>query len=280
MSESESKNKKLIFMDVDGTFTAPGGNEPPESAVRAVKRARELGHKVFLCSGRNNGMMEPLYHIGFDGGIASCGGYVFAGDKVLYDCPLTEEQQHKAISLLSGAGVFLSIEGKDNSYGDHEARDFLVSDGSRGSYLMSMIKAVWVDLGPKPMAEYDGEPIYKIVFTCDDEDKIKPAVEALGDELHFIVHSFSEPDCIFGEIINRKFNTGSAAKLAAEALGFDIADTIGIGDSNIDIELIEAVGTSVCMENGSDFLKERSDIICPSTFDDGIEWAFRKLGLI
>jgi hydroxymethylpyrimidine pyrophosphatase-like HAD family hydrolase len=44
--------------------------------------------------------------------------------------------------------------------------------------------------------------------------------------------------------------------------------------------MMEAVGTSVCMENGSEFLKERSDLICPPTFEDGIEWAFRKLGLI
>ena len=93
-------NSKLIFLDVDGTLTPPGGQEPPESAVRAIKRAQERGHKVFLCSGRNNAMMEPLYKYGFDGGIASCGGYVYAGDEVLYDCPLTEEQKHKLITLM------------------------------------------------------------------------------------------------------------------------------------------------------------------------------------
>ena len=69
-------------------------------------------------------------------------------------------------------------------------------------------------------------------------------------------------------------------RLTAEALGFDIADTIGFGDSRIDIEMIEAVGTSVCMGDGSEYLKERSDLICPPTHEDGIEWAFRKLGLI
>ena len=150
----------------------------------------------------------------------------------------------------------------------------------RNYYLLSMIEAVWVGLGPKPLTEYDGCPLYKVVYTCAGEDQIKPARDALGDELQFIVHDFSEPGCLFGEIINRKFDKGSAVKRTAEALGFDIADTIGFGDSRIDIEMIEAVGTSVCMENGSEFLKERSNLICPSTDDDGIEWAFRKLGLI
>ena len=44
--------------------------------------------------------------------------------------------------------------------------------------------------------------------------------------------------------------------------------------------MIEAVGTSVCMGDGSEFLKERSDMVCPATNEDGIEWAFKKLGLI
>jgi hydroxymethylpyrimidine pyrophosphatase-like HAD family hydrolase len=181
---------------------------------------------------------------------------------------------------MTDEGVFLSIEGKDNAYSDERAKKFLEQSDTRNYYLLSMIEAVWIGLGPKPMSEYDGCPLYKVVFMCSDVKQIGPAKEALGDELQFIVHNFSEPDCYFGEIINRKFDKGRAVRIVADALGFDMADTIGFGDSNIDIEMMEAVGTSVCMENGSEFLKERSDLICPSTFEDGIEWAFRKLGLI
>lgn len=77
---------KSVFLDIDGTLTSPGSNEPPESALRAVRKAQELGHKVFLCSGRNYDMLKPLLKFGFDGAVASGGGYVFAGDDVLYDC--------------------------------------------------------------------------------------------------------------------------------------------------------------------------------------------------
>ena len=30
---------KLIFLDIDGTLTAPGSNVPPESALEAVRGA-------------------------------------------------------------------------------------------------------------------------------------------------------------------------------------------------------------------------------------------------
>ena len=277
LAGEEMTDRKLIFLDVDNTLTVAGGYEPPESALRAVRKARELGHKVFLCSGRNYGMLKPLMRFGFDGGIASCGGYVYAGDDVLYDCPFTEEQKEKVISLLSERGVYLSIEGRDATFNDEGAKGYLEED--RGELLHGMINAVWVDLGPHLMSEYDGGPIYKIVFSCSDVDQIGPAKAELGDELVFIVHDFSEPGCLFGEIINSKFDKGSAVRLVAEALGFDMADTIGFGDSSIDVEMIETVGTGVCMGNGSQYLKERSDMVCPSVEEDGIEWAFDRLGL-
>ena len=273
-------DRKLIFLDVDGTLTPPGGYVPPESALRAIRRAQELGHKVFLCSGRNYGMLAPFLKYGFDGGIASCGGYVYAGDDVLYNCPLTDEQKETLISLLSGKGVALSIEGKDATYSDELGKVFLEQSDFRNDYLINMIRSVWAGPATNHISEYDGCPLYKIVFTCSEKDQLDPAMDALGDELKFIVHDFSEPGCLFGEIINRKFDKGSAVRIAADALGFEITDTIGFGDSRIDLEMIVAVGTSVCMEDGSDFLKERSDLICPSTEEDGIEWAFKKLGLI
>ena len=272
-------NRKLIFLDVDGTLTPPGGQEPPESALRAIKRAQERGNKVFLCSGRNNAMMEPLYKYGFDGGIASCGGFVFAGDTVLHDCPMPEDQRDRLIALFKENGVSIELEAKDDSYCDDKAKRFL-KDKSKNSHLLRMIKAVWIELGPHPIEEYDGRPVYKLVYVYESDDQLNDAKAELGDDLMFIAHDFSEPDCKFGEVISRMIDKGSAVRLVAEKLGFDIVDTVGFGDSMLDTEMIEAVGTSVCMDSGSPKLKEMSDLVCPGVYEDGIEWAFRKLGLI
>ena len=37
----EDRMKKAIFLDIDGTLTEPGSNVPPESAMKAVRDARE-----------------------------------------------------------------------------------------------------------------------------------------------------------------------------------------------------------------------------------------------
>lgn len=103
-------NKKLIFLDIDGTLTLPGSNEPPRSALEAIRAARAAGHKVFLCSGRNLDMLSPLLPLGFDGAVASGGGYVFADGQVLYDCPMTASQTERALRLFA-EGVPLALYG-------------------------------------------------------------------------------------------------------------------------------------------------------------------------
>ena len=50
------EHKKLIFLDVDGTLTPAGTNVPPQSALDAIRAARNNGHRVFLCTGRNPAM--------------------------------------------------------------------------------------------------------------------------------------------------------------------------------------------------------------------------------
>ena len=47
-----------------------------------------------------------------------------------------------------------------------------------------------------------------------------------------------------------------------------------------DLEMIQTVGTSVCMANGAEALKKLADIVCPSVSEDGLAKAFADLKLI
>ena len=273
-------NKKLIFLDIDGTLTMPGSNVPPESALKAIEAAREAGHKVFLCTGRNYDMLSPLLRYNcFDGAVASSGGYVFYGDEVLYDCPMTEEQKDTALRLFKENGVFRTVEAVDGSFCDEGLSDFLNESSGGNSELVRWRKALESDLGIRPMAEYDGRPIYKVVFMCKDVSQLAPAIEALEKDFFFLVQDMAAANCLNGELVNRKFDKGLGVRRVCEALGYDIADTVGFGDSMNDLEMIETVGTSVCMANGSPKLQKMSDIVCPAVEEDGLAKAFKDLGL-
>ena len=273
-------NKKLIFLDIDGTLTPPGSNVPPQSALDAIRAAQAQGHKVFLCTGRNYDMLRPLLAYGFDGAVASGGGYVFMGDQILFDCPMTEEQKERALRLFAEGGVLRTIEARDASYCDPGMGEFLQQCSGGNSELLRWREALEKDLGIRPMAEYDGRPIYKVVFMCARAEQLAGAIRELEGEFYFLVQDLAGANCLNGELVNRKFDKGSGIRQVCRALDMPLSDTVGVGDSMNDLEMIETVGIGVCMANGSPNLKKRSDLVCPSVDEDGLAWAFRELGLV
>ena len=65
-----------------------------------------------------------------------------------------------------------------------------------------------------------------------------------------------------------------------EAVGAPISDSIAVGDSENDLEMLEFAGYSVCMGNGYEKAKARADLITTDIDDNGIYNAFVKIGLI
>ena len=277
--------KKLIFLDIDGTLTVPGSNEPPQSALDAIKAAQKKGNLVFLCSGRNPGMLEPLLKYGFDGVIACAGGYITVGDELIYDMPMPLEESNLAVEKLHEKGVFCTVEGRDGAWGDENIGAFLDNavggDQKGNSEIERWRKALAGSLHIRPMSEYDGTPVYKVVIMCLHPEQLEPAREVLEDKYNFCMQEIKDPyhRCLNGELINRKYDKGRAILRICEHLGVPVEDTIGFGDSMNDLEMIQTVGTSVCMDNGADSLKAISDIVCPSVEEDGMAKAFVQLGL-
>jgi len=271
---------KLIFLDIDGTLTEAGTNTPPDSAVRAMEQARKKGHKLFLCTGRNPDMLSPLLRYPFDGMVASSGGYVKVGDKVLYDHPIPAETLKLALDTLHRNGVFCTIEGTEGSFGDADLKDFLDSTEGGNSEIERWRKALSASLGIRPMSEYAGEEIHKIVIMAREAAQLSECKQLLEKDFHFVIQDVPAHGCVNGEIVSHDFDKGKGVRRIVDYFGADIADTIGFGDSMNDLEMMETVGYSVCMENGSPALKERADWVGPAGTEDGIYIAFEKLGLL
>ena len=50
---------KIVFLDIDGTLVTP--NYPLSALVKkGIKKARENGHLIFLCTGRNRVSIEKI----------------------------------------------------------------------------------------------------------------------------------------------------------------------------------------------------------------------------
>ena len=275
-------NQKLIFLDIDGTLCVPGSNVPPTSALEAIRKARAAGHLVFLCTGRNLGMLSPLLGYGFDGVVGSSGGYVTCGDTVIYDCPMTPEQQETAMEVLNRNGVFRTVECRDRSYTDEGFKEFLKEKARRdsNSEVLRWREQIEKDLGILPMAAYKGDPIYKMVLMCEDRTQLDEPVAVLSNDFAIVIQDDTSKGYVNGEMVLRCFDKGQAIRRVCDHFGLPLSDTFGYGDSMNDLEMIEVVGHSVVMANGSDTLKAMADEVCPAVADDGLYASFRRNGLI
>ncbi|MDO5799944.1 MAG: HAD family hydrolase [Eubacteriales bacterium] len=272
---------KAIFLDIDGTLTEPGTNVPPASALEAIRKAREAGNYVFLCSGRNYGMLSPLLKYGFDGAVASAGGYIVCKDEVIYDCPMTEEQRIRIMDVLKRNGVFRTVECIDSAYADEEFKEFLREHAGQGenSELLRWREQIEKELNILPMQDYMDQPIYKVVAMSPSQEAFSACEEELKEDFSFCIQE-RRGGIINGESINHKFDKGTGVKRVCEHLGISLEDSVGFGDSMNDKEMLEIAGLSVCMENGNEEMKKIADVICPSVAEDGIKKAFEEYHLM
>ena len=274
-------DKKIIFLDIDGTLTEPGTNVPPASAMEAVRKAQANGHMIFLCTGRNYGMFQKVYKLGFDGAIGSGGGIILHGEDVIYDCPMTEEQRVLALNAFKEAGIVRTIECRLTSYSDENFAEVLAkTDNENPNSELLRWKRIISNLDIHPISEYKDDPIYKVVFMSPSEEALETPRKLLENDFKFIIQEPDVRGITSGELVNKAFDKGKAVIRVCQHFGIDPNNSFGFGDSMNDLEMIEVVGHSVAMENGSKALKEIADYVCPSVSDDGLYKAFQKMGLI
>ena len=69
-------------------------------------------------------------------------------------------------------------------------------------------------------------------------------------------------------------------KRLADALGISMADTVAVGDSNNDSEMLQCAGTSIAMGNAIEAIKDMADYVTTDVTEDGIWNALAWLGAI
>ena len=275
-------NRKLIFLDIDGTLVAALSSPTPQ-VREAIRQARSQGHLVFLCTGRNLPIIGPdILDVGFDGIIASAGGYVSAGDQVLFDSLLPEELVQECLTVFHNHGMFCRIETSEGIYTDPQMEALLcsASPDPANSELIRMQKEIESGINIQKYEQYPRNGAYKLCFTSTNLDNVREARRFLGDRFEFVVHPYGNSTaCFNGEIIPKGIDKGTGIELVCRHFGADLKDTIAFGDSMNDAAMLERAGLSVAMGNACDELKALADVVCEDVAHDGVYQEFHRMGL-
>ena len=275
-------NKKLIFLDIDGTLIS-ALSKPSLLAGAAVRGARAKGHGVFLCTGRNMPIIsQDILDLGFDGVIASAGSYIEVGGEVLQDLYLPDELVQECLDVFHRNKIYCRIETREGVYTDPQMEEMVrsVVPIPGNSELVRMQKELTNKLGMRPYAEYPRQGAYKLCFTSISPGAVERAKAVLGDRFEFVVHPFGKLGSFRnGEIIRKDADKGMGVELVCRHLGVDLADTVAFGDSMNDRAMLQRAGTSVAMGNASKELKAMCDVVCEDVNHDGIYRQLVRMGL-
>ena len=189
-------------------------------------------------------------------------------------------------AALQACGAECTLEVRDDTYGgikmiERFANLFPKKPGQTNSEAERWRKTMEYGLTIRPIEEYHGEPVYKVVFIAPNEACLAEAKQLYENQFIFCESRLGDtPSAIVnGELINRKFDKGTGIRAICRHLGHPQEDTIGFGDSDNDLQMTQAAGISVCMGNGSERLKQLCDRIAPTVYEDGLAREFAALGL-
>jgi Cof subfamily protein (haloacid dehalogenase superfamily) len=276
--------RAVVFLDVDGTLV-PDTGQVPDSARAAIREARAAGHLVYLCTGRSLVELWPeILDIGFDGVVAASGSYVEAAGAPLVHHQLSAGQVRHVQDFFAAHDVGAYFQANDGIYATPHSRERLrrvirrsIGDESvlaeLDSGLFGFVDSIRVDADPVHA------PITKVIFF--DTDLTLGQLEAeFADEFEVVRSSVPLFGPGAGEMSLRGIHKAAGMDVLLAHLGLPLADTIALGDSYNDLEMLAHAGVGIAMGNAPAPVRDVADEVTAAPEDDGIALAFRRHGLI
>ena len=126
-----STNKKALFFDIDGTILSEVTGKIPESASAALQKAHDLGHLLFINTGRTICCLPPMIcQLPFSGYLCGCGSYIVYNDEVLTSTQIPKDRQSEIIRQVKAANAGLLLEGKEDCYRSSHITRFAKLEGT------------------------------------------------------------------------------------------------------------------------------------------------------
>lgn len=277
---------KIIFLDVDGTIV-DYDNHIPDSARQAIRKARENGHLVYVCTGRSKAEMpDDIWNIGFDGMIGGNGSYVEHKGQILQHQLIPYETAKRAVDWLESRGLEFYLESNNGLFASRNFREaarptlraYALGKGASEEQVLHM-EAEDALHGLVYGGELYRDDLNKISFILHSYQDHLDSKEAFP-ELKAGTWGGRGEEALFGDLGVKDIHKAYAVDVILQHLGANREDTIAFGDAKVDIPMLEACQIGVAMGNGGPEILAMADLITDDVREDGLYKAFEKLGLL
>ena len=276
-------NPKLLFIDIDGTLFDHEMDAIPESAKEAILSAKSKGHKIFLSTGRPYADIDKeILDFPLDGMIVSCGAVVYVENKPIYCKTYPQKELINLIQFMLDHDIGFSLDGIHKNYLSEEAFNCLsglMFKNNEDSELSRAMMAKNNCFTFEEMEEEDLKEVVKISIFTKNKESCEKLFQRIPESLVGFMYKNNHLDLYNGEISIKGITKATGLKQIANYLNIPTEDTIAIGDSLNDLDILQAAGLSICMGNGADECKKVADFTTKHISDDGLAYALKHFNL-
>lgn len=247
------ENIKIIFFDIDGTLIAMNHDKISKKVLQTLKQLQQKGIKLCIATGRGPMMIPRFDNVEFDLFLAYNGSYCYTKEEILYSHAISTRDIDTVINNADKMKKIVALATKDS----------IVANGVDPNLIeyCSFGKAeIKIE---KDFEEAKKEGVYQILMGIR-ENEYEEAIENVSS-----VKISAWWDRAV-DIIPSDAGKGIGIERVLKYYGFDKTQSMAFGDGNNDIEMLQAVGIGIAMDNASDELKAVADEICEDVVEDGI----------
>ena len=270
---------KAILMDMDGTLLGKSQVAVSVRNMRAVQKAIDKGVHVIPCTGRVYDMLPPqlLTQTGLRYFVTSHGAraYDAVSGKSLFTDLIPANRSAELLRMLEGKGLYNEIAADTTIFFEKAVSDnfdmkvvpehhiwyvrdncFTAVDSPAEHFLANNIGIEKMNIYGIP-AELQQE-IYDSITATGYIKHTRPGAGANLEFSNYTLNKLYATDAILRE------------------LGISYDETLAIGDSSSDLEIIKACGLGIAMGNAPDNIKAVANDVTAKNTEDGLALAFEK----
>lgn len=270
---------KLIALDLDGTLL-DSQKRLSQRNEDVLKECIRHGIEIVPCTGRIwNGVPDFIRNIpGIHYAITINGAVVedVISRRVLRERKMSVEQAMEILELAKKFETMYDVYVNGHGYGEARFMDHMerygVDPGIRD--MVRRTRQIVPDVAEK-VKELD-EPVEKINYFFGDQEERSRARLALESRGDMVISSSFRNNL---EINLAGATKGDGIRCLAEHLGLNPEETMGFGDGENDITMMQLAGIGVAMGNGEDSVKAAADYVTDINDADGVALAIEKFVL-
>jgi len=262
--------KKIVFFDLDRTLLTSTRNILQEN-IEAIKKARESGIEVCICSARQQESVKVYQQMAGAGRYIICNNgaeiYDTEGNEELYAATLEEEVCIKLFEYAMKNNFFIRIDTKYGRYiniEEYRMLDFemLIEEDYKKFFKENKILQF-------TMGSFNKELIDNIEIAINETIDIKVVNRFISSIIPVRLNMI--------EIANKSSSKGNAVSGLCKYLKIDLKDAVAFGDDHNDIPMLEVVGHAVVMGNASDDVKKIADEVIENNNEPGIAKVLERI---